>query len=285
MRSQLATLGPPDLTLEQCLEAIKLYCDGAPKRDLAWAKRLINETNITPYTLHYLGIMLAYPYTNPTNDLGWNMLVTTHTLDYIPSTLQLILHLEQTNPRASRPKDFRPPAPVRSAIARHQALVRAARDPSALALHAHLLLIAGNKKSAADAFDKAWRVGTSITQPPAPAAITLPRKPRWLMEGTCHLVRGQRMLEQGRTAEAEACVRAAALELDQPQAYAALAKVATDPAERAEFALKAAMGGVRSACESMARAEAKAAEEPGLSAAERTTRALMAREWGMLVGP
>jgi hypothetical protein len=245
----------------------------------------LKETNITPYTLHYLGIMLAYPNTNPTHDLGWNMLVTAHTLDYLPSTLQLILHLEQTNPPASRPKDFKPVAPIRSAMAKHQALVRSARDPSALALQAHLLTSTGNKRAAADMFDKAWRVGTSLPQPTFPLPGPPPRRPHWLLEGTCHLVHGQRMLEQGRTSEAEACVRVAALELDQPQAYAALAKIVADPAERAEFALKAAMSGIKSACESMARAEAKEAEEPGLSAKERRTRVLMAKEWGMLVGP
>lgn len=57
LRSQLATLGPPDLTLEQCLEAIKLYCDGAPKRDLAWAKRLINGKPAHP----------PFPSSNPTD--------------------------------------------------------------------------------------------------------------------------------------------------------------------------------------------------------------------------
>ncbi|OIW33874.1 hypothetical protein CONLIGDRAFT_628791 [Coniochaeta ligniaria NRRL 30616] len=283
LRTQLASLGPPDLTLDQCLEATRLYCDGAPKRDSVWAKKLITETNITPYTLHYLGIMLAYPYTNPTHDLGWNMLVTAHTLDYVPSTLQLILHLEQTHPQATRPKDFKPPAPVQSAISKHQALVRAARDPSALALQAHLLTTAGNNKAAADTFDKAWRAGTSQPQPP-PSSSPSPRRPRWLLEGTCHLVRGQRLLEQGKAAEAAACVRVAALELDQPQAYAALAKIA-DPAEQAGYTMKAAMSGIRSACEGMARVVARAAEEPGLSAAERKTRTLMAREWGMLSGP
>lgn len=229
--------------------------------------------------------MLAYPYTNPTHDLGWNMLVTAHTLDYVPSTLQLILHLEQTNPLGTRPKDFKPNAAIRSAIAKHQILVRTGRDPSALALQGHLLVSTGNKTAAADMFDKAWRVGTSLAQPTSPPTVPPPRRPRWLLEGTCHLVHGQRMLEQGKRPEAEACVRIAALELDQPQAYAALAKIVADPAERAEFALKAAMSGIKSACESMARAEAKEAEEHGLSAEERRTRVLMAKEWAMLVGP
>jgi hypothetical protein len=48
LRSQLASFGPPDLTLEQCLEATRLYCDGAPKRDVAWAKRLINGKPARP---------------------------------------------------------------------------------------------------------------------------------------------------------------------------------------------------------------------------------------------
>jgi hypothetical protein len=280
-RTQLAILGPPDLTPAQCHQAATLYCDGAPRRDLAWAKRLTTSSHpvvITPYTLHYLALALTnHP---PTHDLGFNMLVTAHELDYVPSTLQLLLLLEATHPLATRTPSFRPIGPFRSAIARHAALVRAGRDPSALALQAHLLSTKGDNRGAADLYSRAYRAGSPLPSSPSAGGV-LPRKARWLLEGTTLLVHGQRLLREGKAAEAEACVRVAAAELDQPQAYAALAKIVADPRERGECALKAAMAGIRSACEGMARGEAEAAKRAG-SEEERRMRVLMSREWGVL---
>ncbi|KAJ9134245.1 hypothetical protein NKR19_g8725, partial [Coniochaeta hoffmannii] len=111
---------------------------------------------------------------------------------------------------------------------------------------------------------------------------TPPRKPRWFLEGTTLLVHGQRLLREGKLAEAEAVVRVAALELDQGQAYAALAKIVADPVEREEFTLKAAMAGIRSACQGMAKYEGGKAEEAGLEEGERRVRAAVAREWAVL---
>lgn len=296
-RTHLPALGPPDLTPAQCHEAATLYCDGTAHRDLAWAKRLVSsQPGVTPYALHYLGLVLTNQ--PPTHDLGFNMLVTAHELDYVPSTLQLVLLLEASHPLAGRSPSFRPIAPFRSALAKHAALVRAGRDPSALALQAHLLSTKGDRRGAAELFSRAYRAATvtscsssSSSAPPSPQQSSPspssppppppPRKPRWFLEGTTLLVHGQRLLRDGRAAEAEACARAAALELDQPQAYAALAKIAADEREAAECTLRAAMAGVRSACAGMARAEAEAAAGT-IPEAERRMRALMSREWEVL---
>ncbi|KAB5558366.1 hypothetical protein GE09DRAFT_110474 [Coniochaeta sp. 2T2.1] len=282
--SQLPLLGPPDLTVEQCIAATTLYCDGTTARSPTWAKSLVssNPTQISPYILHYLALMLIYvnPPNPATHDLGWNMLVTAHQLDYTPSTLQLIIHLEATHPLATRPKEFKPPPPVQSAIARHQLLVRQGKDPSALALQANLLLERGNRKSAAEMFAKAYRLGRDLPKE-APVG-NQPRRPRWLLEGATHVVYGKVMLEQGKREEAEAAVRVAAAELDQPQAWAGLAKIAETEEERTECSLRAAMAGIRSACESMSRMAAERALEEGVAEGERRMRGLMAEEWGRL---
>ncbi|KAB5570349.1 hypothetical protein GE09DRAFT_704756 [Coniochaeta sp. 2T2.1] len=285
--SQLPLLGPPDLTVEQCIAATTLYCDGTTTRYPTWAKSLVssNPTQISPYILHYLALMLIYvnPPNPATHDLGWNMLVTAHQLDYTPSTLQLIIHLEATHPLATRPKDFKPPAPVQSAIARHQLLVRQGKDPSALALQANLLLERGNRRSAAEMFAKAYRLGHSLPKEvPVGGSNNQPRRPRWLLEGATHVVYGKMMLEQGKREEAEAAVRVAAVELDQPQAWAGLAKIAETEEEGAECSLRAAMAGIRSACESMSRMERERALEEGVAEGERRMRGLMAEEWGRL---
>lgn len=65
LRSQLASLGPSDLTLEQCLEAARLYCDGDPKRDSAWAKRLISGKPARPLPL--IVLQLTRPSKKPTS--------------------------------------------------------------------------------------------------------------------------------------------------------------------------------------------------------------------------
>ena len=278
-RDKLPIYGPPDLTPAQCHEACTLYCDGTTttKRDLAWSRRLLaSHPSLTPYTLHYVGLILA---TNPpTHDLGLSMLTTAHELDYTPSTLQLVLLLEALHPTSSRPASFRPGPPFASAVAKHAALVRAGRDPSALALHAHLLSTKGDHRGAAEYFSRAYRAGSPL---PSPSSPSPPRKPRWLLEGTTLLVHGQRLLRDGKVAEAEAVVRVAATELDQGQAYAALAQIVADPAEREGYALRAAMAGVRSACRGMAgyeegRAAGEADEE------ERRVRGLVAGEWAVL---
>lgn len=291
-RTHVPVIGVQGLTAAQCHEAATLYCDGTSHRNLAWAKRLVaSHPLVTPYTLHYLGAILTND--RATHDLGFNMLVTAHELDYIPSTLQLVLLLEAAHPVATRPPSFRPIPPFRSALAKHAALVRAGRDPSALALQAHLLSTKGDQRGAADLFSRAYRAATITTSSspspsPSPAStatqpLSPPRKPKWLLEGTTVLVHGQRLLREGRASEAEACARTAALELDQPQGYAALAKIAADGDERAEYTLRAAMAGIRSACQGMARLEAEAAARAG-SEAERRMRGLMSREWSVLGG-
>ncbi|KAJ9155799.1 hypothetical protein NKR19_g4407, partial [Coniochaeta hoffmannii] len=92
-RDQLPIYGPPDLTPAQCHEVCTLYCDGTTtKRDLPWSKRLLaSHPSITPYALHYLGLILAN--NSPTHDLGVSMLATAHELDYTPSTPWLLLHI------------------------------------------------------------------------------------------------------------------------------------------------------------------------------------------------
>ena len=237
---------------------------------------------ITPYVLHYLGLMLIYvnPPNPATHDLGWNMLVTAHQLDYNPSTLQLIIHLEATHPLATRPRDFKPPPPVQSALARLQTLVRLGKDPSALALQANLLLEAGNLKSAAELFVKAYRLGRNLPKE-APVG-NQPRRPRWLLEGATHVIYGKVVLEQGKKQEAEEAVRVAAQELDQAQAWAGLARIADDPKEREECSLRAAMAGIGSACESMAQRERERALGEGMADGERRMRGLIAEEWERL---
>jgi hypothetical protein len=220
------------------------------------------------------------------------MLATAHELDYTPSTLQLVLLQEARYPGTPSHKLA---APFRSAVSKHAVLVRAGRDPSALALHAHFLSNRGDHRGAADYFSRAYRAGMALSPVPTPPHSSLssqsgnavvtpsaPRRQRWLLEGTTLLVHGQRLLKEGRRAEAEAAVRTAAVELDQAQAYAALAKIVEDRGERDEFTLKAAMAGVRSACEGMARAEGERAIEVGLPEEERRMRALMAKEWAAL---
>jgi hypothetical protein len=220
------------------------------------------------------------------------MLATAQDLDYAPSTLQLaLIHIDSVHKHGARihPDEdhgLRPDTFTSNALSRHQGMVRGGRDASALSLQAHMFYTKNEPSKAADMFDRAWRVGmgSSTGQKGVSSSLHRPpiRRPRWLFEGTCHIVHAGRLQKQGKADEATAVLRIAALELDMPQAYAGLALLVPNSEEKSEFTLKAAMGGQQSACRRLVREEWEMAADKNLPSAEKKMHQLMAREWQLL---
>ncbi|KAJ4420610.1 hypothetical protein N0V82_004278 [Gnomoniopsis sp. IMI 355080] len=226
------------------------------------------EHNLSPFMLHWIGILLLAGNTPARWRLGTHMLRSASELGYVPSTLSLVRTFRSMPPhmfdRAANSLMYR------EANARFQKVVQAGTDPDALTLQGliHARSVdEGKDVKALAAFNQAtlaWQkrqhekgnldeeteavapgkgiqaaVATSksvsnseAVDAPAGREFVLPppRKPRWDWEVSCVLEQAY-ILErtQGTTAEALRLFRVAALELDNPFGFLMLAKLMDGP--------------------------------------------------------
>lgn len=137
---------------------------------------------------------------------------------------------------------------------------------------------------------KARRVGMDLypglyARPPTKALET-PRQPRWLKEATCHVIAGLELAKgELKKGEARAAFAFAALELDDAAGlryYGELLPV--DAPERRECFVRAAVSGVKAACQELAVREMERGKDEGLSEAERRWHDGVGKEWLALGG-
>lgn len=213
-----------------------------------------------------------------------HMLMTASTLKYSPSTLSLIRMLAgYEGERFARNK-----AQFRDAITNFQNLLRTERTPDALTLQGLLLVREGRDLDALRCFNQAIQASAkengSASDKDQPTTIPAIRKPKWTYEPTLHQNRGLILLRQGRTEEATASFKIAALELDMPEAYLSLAKLLPQRApEKETYLLKAAQAGSFEACELLALGLLDKIAEPEIAEEDRVFAARMAGEWALLL--
>ena len=211
------------------------------------------EYNISPETLHHLATILVGGVPSPVLSVGLQMLATASELGSDLSTTLLIRLML----RGENPDRLAQSALFRHAVARFQYMVRQKRDPDAMTLQGFILSRQDEDDKALEYFDQAIR----LSMPQSEHAVgdefrsteshpqTQIRSPRWPMEPTCHTVRGEILLRQGRREEAESAMRIAALELDHPNGYLGLAKALPEDApDRTRYLQIAAVSGKAEAC-------------------------------------
>ncbi|KAK4239866.1 hypothetical protein C8A03DRAFT_32061 [Achaetomium macrosporum] len=254
------------------------------KESSAWKGALLRDHNIDPRTLYCTAIPLLNIAKGKARHMGLYMLMTASGFGYTPATLSLIRLLlnasDEVYPRLK--------AEFGDAAARFIQLLRTERSPDVLTLRGLWLLRDGHGDAyALSYFDEALAAARDIRDDDADRRYTAqqgPREPRWAYEGSCHLKRGLILAKQGRTDEAIASFKVAALELDLADGYAELAKLLPrDTRERETYLLRAAQGGNFEACRLLALDMAEKAADPRLSWSDRNDAAGMAREWSQVV--
>lgn len=303
-------LGRTDLTPMQCMEAAQRYVSTATQNESSWRPRLEKDYGLSPYLLHWLGIVLMSGNTASRWRLGTHMLRSASELGYAPSTLTLVrVFTSMTGAnagRAARSKIFI------EAERRFQQIVTKGADPDALTLQGLIIAKSGGRDRdgrALEAFEraeKAWEAkaaaGASKKKPadaaappqdrggggggedPGPDEVSLPapREPRWEWEISCVLGQAGILQRHGRAAEALALYRVAALELDNPVGFWNLSRLMGGPRdapERRTYLLKAAISGVADACRELGELEGMAAGREGLPRREREEHEKMSQEW------
>lgn len=219
------------------------------------------------------------------------MCLTASNLGYAPATLSLIALMASSDDQASSNQR----ASLPDVENRFKRLLQTEHNPDVLTLQGLMYL----RDRRADAyalryFDQAIQAARRIPYDESPSPTSQPhqqppvsaptaRPPRWTYEGPCHLERGIILAKQGRTAEAEASLRIAALELDLADGYAELAKLLPQTApERETYLLKAAQAGNAEACRVLALDAADTAADSALPRADREAGADMAYEWALV---
>ncbi|ROW12459.1 hypothetical protein VMCG_00480 [Cytospora schulzeri] len=289
----------------QCMEAAQRYVSTATQNESSWRPRLEKDYGLSPYLLHWLGIILMSGNTPSRWRLGTHMLRSASELGYAPSTLTLMRVFTSMSggnaAKAAKSKIFL------EADKRFQQLVNRGTDPDALTLQGLILAKSGGKdrnRRALDVFEragKAWEARTNAEasksadmappshdgggeKGPNPDEVTLPppREPRWEWEISCVLGQASILQRQDRAAEALALYRVAALELDNPVGFWNLAQLMGGPRdapERRTYLLKAAISGVTEACRELGGLEKMAAGKEGLSKDKREEHEKMSQEW------
>lgn len=270
------------------------------------------EHNLSPYLLHWIGIILMCGNTAQRWRLGTHMLRSASEQDYAPSTLSLmrIFHSMPTKlfqERAARSNIYL------SAKQRFHQIVKEGTDPDALTLQGIIFAKEGDGKRALVAFrraTKAWEktaaagvaqgISQSVSESQPDSSVDdssvhkvqvtkngevilpQPREPRWEWEVSCVRGMADLLVKEGQTEEARKLYSVAALELDNPHAFLSLAKMMDGPPDRPErrtYMLKAAISGDLDACSEMATMERFAAKKEGISIQEINDHKMLSREW------
>ncbi|KUI64731.1 hypothetical protein VM1G_00245 [Cytospora mali] len=269
----LESLNNSELSPMQCMEAAQRYVSTATQYESSWRPRLEKDYGLSPYLLHWLGIVLMSANTAPRWRLGTHMLRSASELGYAPSTLTLVRVFTSMSgdmaAKAAKSKIYM------EADKRFQQLLNKGADPDALTLQGLILAKSGGKDRsmrALEAFEraeKAWEVragaegskpadsgeiSSSSSSPPhdtsggnpngvsggaegpdaEEVSLPPPREPRWEWEVSSVLGRAGILQKQGRAGEAVALYRVAALELDSPAGFWNLAQLAGGPRDSPE---------------------------------------------------
>ncbi|KAF3769872.1 hypothetical protein M406DRAFT_284346 [Cryphonectria parasitica EP155] len=299
--TSLEGLGNGDLTPIQCMEGALRYVSIATQHESAWRGRLERDYNLSPYMLHWIGILLLTANTATRWRLGTHMLRSASEQGYSPSTLTLVRTFRSMpdrifQERAAGTRLFQ------SADARFRELLRQGTDPDALTLQGIIEASHGDDlKRALAMFRRAteayWKAHPPSRPPATPSpppphdsskglvkqfTLPAPREPLWEWEVSCVLGQADILRRQGEKRAAEELYRVAALELDNPRAFLELARLMSGPRdspERRAYLLKAAISGEVEACREMGKLERLAAEDKALPERERADHVLMSKEW------
>ncbi|KUI59561.1 hypothetical protein VP1G_06785 [Cytospora mali] len=158
----LESLNNSELSPMQCMEAAQRYVSTATQYESSWRPRLEKDYGLSPYLLHWLGIVLMSANTAPRWRLGTHMLRSASELGYTPSTLTLVRIFTSMSgdmaAKAAKSKIYI------EADKRFQQLLNKGTDPDALTLQGLILAKSGGKdrsRRALEAFEraeKAWEV-------------------------------------------------------------------------------------------------------------------------------
>lgn len=320
--SALNLLENKDLTAQKCVDGAHKYVSVATQYETRWRGTLessrslfarllfifggfvltddhLPDHSLSPYLLHWLGILTLTFNTAEAWRLGTHILRSASELGYAPSTVTLVRFLHAMRRRPGYDK-IQQSILFRSAHASFDRVLKTREDPNAFSLQGSIRLEEGHGDHALRFFREAKKVWAerpdTKSAPPLPTTAVpqvqvstdgevvfpTPRAPKWewevvsvLGEADIHKVRGQ--LQKARN-----LYRVAALELDHPRGFLELARLTNGPRDavlRRAYLLKAAVSGSVEACRELGGVEETRAQEKGITEREKETRLLMSKEW------